>query len=186
VLPFFNKTNAVPRERRQGKEEFGDMAEIQELERKQRKLAERVIERAEADPEWKRQYIEDPPTALGDMPEAQRLWEMDESVRPPEQPPEATMVTPIEEYKQLLQSLTEKVLDRAATDPLWKQRLLDDAPSAMREAGFLEVKRLDEIRQEEEVRGHLDLMSLDAGTLDAERRCRPYYTCYNRTYYYAV
>ncbi len=163
------------------------MAEIQELERKQRKLAERVLERAEADPEWKRQYIEDPPTALSDMPEAQRLWEVDERARPTEQqPPEATMVTPTEEYKQLLQSLTEKVLDRAASDPLWKQRLLSDAPAAMREADFPEVKRLDEIRQQEEVRGHLDLMSLDAGTLDAERRCRPYYTCYNRTYYYAV
>jgi hypothetical protein len=160
------------------------MAEIQQVERKQRELAERVIERAEADPEWKRRYIEDPPTALADMPEAQRLWEMD----PPEQrPPEAAVVTPKEEHRQLLQSLTEKVLDRAASDPPWKQRLLSDAPAAMREAGFPEVKRLDEIRQEAEVRGHYgDLMSLDAGTLDAERRCRPYYTCYNRTYYYAV
>ncbi len=159
------------------------MAEIQQLERKQRELAERVIERAEADPGWKRQYIEDPPTALADMPEAQRLWEVDS---PEQQPPEAAVVAPKEEYKQLLQSLTEKVLDRAASDPLWKQRLLSDAPAAMREADFPEVKRLDEIRQQEEVRGHLDLMSLDAGTLDAERRCRPYYTCYNRTYYYAV
>ncbi len=164
------------------------MTEIQQLERKQRELAERVLERAEADPEWKRQYIEDPPTALGDMPEAQRLWEMDERARPTEQrPPEAPMVTPIEEHKQLLQSLTEKVLDRAASDPEWKRRLLSDAPAAMREADFPELERLDELRQEEEVRGHyIDLMSLDAGTLDAERRCRPYYTCYNRTYYYAV
>ncbi len=159
------------------------MAEIQELERRQRALAERVLERAEADPEWKRQYVEDPPTALGDMPEAQRLWEMD----PPEQqPPEAAAVAPVEEHRQLLQSLTDKVLDRAASDPLWKQRLLDDAEAAMREAGFPELKRLEEMRQEAEVRGHYDLMSLDAGSLDAERRCRPYYTCYNRTYYYAV
>ena len=140
------------------------MAEIQELERKQRELAERVLERAEADPEWKRQYIEDPPTALGDMPEAQRLWEMDPTEQ---QPSEATIVTPIEEHKQLLQSLTEKVLERAASDPLWKQRLLSDAPVAMLEAGFPELERLDEIRHEEEFRGHLDLMSPDAGTLDA-------------------
>ncbi len=164
------------------------MAEIRELERRHRKLAERVIERAEADPQWKRQFVEDPPTAVADMPEAQRLREMDESAEPTEQqPPEASMVPPTEESKPLLESLTDKVLDRAASDPLWKERLLTDPQAAMREADFPEVKRLDEIRQEEEVRGHyMDLMSLDAGTLDAERRCRPYYTCYNRTYYYAV
>ncbi len=161
------------------------MAEIQELERKQRKLAERVLERAEADPQWKRRYIEDPPTALADMPEAQKLWEMDPQID--QQAPEAAMLTLKEEHRQLLQSLTEKVLDRATSDPLWKQRLLSDAPAAMREAGFPEVKRLEEIRQEAEVRGHYDdLMSLDAGTLDAERRCRPYYTCGYHSYYYAV
>ncbi len=165
------------------------MAEIRELERRHRKLAERVIERAEADPQWKRRYVEDPITALSDMPEAQRLWEMDpEAPRHEQQPPEAAVLVPIEEHKQLLQSLTEKVLDRAASDPEWKQRLLSDAEAAMREAGFPEVKRLEEMRQEAEVRGHYgDLMSLDAGTLEADRACRPYsYTCYNRTRYYAV
>jgi hypothetical protein len=129
------------------------MAEIQQL---RRKLDERVLERAEADPQWKRQFIEDPPTAVGDMPEAQRLREIDESGR--------TVVPPTEEYGQLQQSLTEKVLDRAANDPLWKQRLLSDPEAAMRQAGFPELKRLDEIRQEEqkeEVRGHVNLMTLD-------------------------
>jgi hypothetical protein len=128
-----------------------------------RKLDERVIERAEADPQWKRQFVEDPPTAVDDMPEAQRLREIDESARLIEQqPPKATIFTPIEENKQLLQSLTEKVLDRAASDPLWKERLLNDAEAAMREADFPEYQRLEEIRQEAEVQGHyMDYMTLN-------------------------
>lgn len=129
------------------------MTELRQLERE---LDERVLERAEADPEWKRRYVEDPKGAVGDMPEAQRLVELEESVLPPDlPPPEATVVTPTEEHRELMQKLTEKVLDKAASDPLWKQRLLDDPEAAVREADLPEFKRLDEIRQEDEdVRGH--------------------------------
>src|SRR3982750_786010 len=113
-----------------------------------RELDERVLERAEADPQWKRQFIDDPDAAMGDMPEAQRVRQMEESAWPTEQPPtEATMITPTEEYRQLQQGLTEKVLDRAASDPLWKQRLLDDPEAAMREADFPEAQRIEEMRQ---------------------------------------
>lgn len=156
------------------------MAEKQQLVRK---LDERVLERAEADPEWKRQFVEDPPTAVGDMPEAQRLREMDESAGPPEQrPPEATMVTPTQEYQQLQRSLTDKVLDRAASDPLWKQQLLTDPEAAMREVDFLELERLDEMRQEEEqVRGHIVDDIGAGGAFDYYRSgCSPY-TCWYYT-----
>jgi hypothetical protein len=149
--------------RRRGKKEFRDMAEA-EKQQLVRKLDERVIERAEADPQWKRLFVEDPPTAVADMPEAQKLREINESVRPTErQSPEATILTPTEEYKQLSESLTDKVLDRAASDPLWKERLLTDPQAAMLEADFPEYRRLEEIRQEaEEVRGHyMNLMALD-------------------------
>lgn len=159
-----------------------------EILQQQRELEERVLERAEADPEWKRQYIEDPKGAVGDMPEAQRLIEMEESALPPEQqPPEAPMVTPSEEHRQQMRSLTEKVLERAASDPHWKRRLLDDPEAAVREADFPELKRLDEIsdeiRQEEETRGHY-LMSPDVEGVSrtcyyySVHRCCKAYTCH--------
>ncbi len=53
----------------------------------------------------------------------------------------------LEQTKQLQRNLTEKVLDRAASDPEWRQRLLDDSEAAMREAGFPEAERLAEIHQ---------------------------------------
>jgi hypothetical protein len=56
------------------------------------------------------------------------------------------MPTP-EEFRQLNRSLMEKVLDRAASDPAWKQQLLDDPEAAMRAAGFPEVQRVEEMRQ---------------------------------------
>jgi hypothetical protein len=66
-----------------------------------------------------------------------------------------------EQSRQLHQSLTEKVLDRAASDPLWKQQLLDNPNAAMQEANFPEVQMLEEIRlsaeaslEEAEVHGH--------------------------------
>ena len=64
-----------------------------------------------------------------------------------------------EQTRQLNRSLTEKVLDRAASDPQWKQQLLDDPEAAMRTANFPEAQRLEEMRQraaatqEGEVRG---------------------------------
>ena len=80
------------------------------------------------------------------------------------------------------------MLDRAARDPFWKQRLIDDPDAALREADFPELKRLDEIRrmkeeQTAEVRGHLgDLMSLggsEVGGVDvASRRSYLRFCCY--------
>jgi hypothetical protein len=67
-------------------------------------------------------------------------------------------VTP-EEYRQLQRSLMERTLDRAASDPEWKQRLLEDPRTAMTESGFPEAQRLQETSrhlrpiEEEEVRG---------------------------------
>ena len=52
------------------------MADIPQL---RQRLDEQVLERAETDSQWKRQYIEDPKTAVSDMPEAQRLREIDEN-----------------------------------------------------------------------------------------------------------
>jgi hypothetical protein len=151
------RQDAPQRETGTGKKEYSNMEEqIQQL---RRQLDERVLERAEADPEWRRLFAEDPPTAVADMPEAQRLREIDPLARATEQqPPEAANIPPTEEYQELNQSLTEKVLDNAASDPLWKQRLLTNPEAAMREANFPEYQRLKEIRQEEaEVRGHVSL-----------------------------
>ena len=66
-----------------------------------------------------------------------------------------------EEIRQLNRDLLEKVLDKAASDPTWKQQLLSDPDTALRKANFPELTRLAEICQREaEVRGHLDdLMS---------------------------
>jgi hypothetical protein len=113
----------------------------------QQKLGERVLERAEADPQWKRQYIEDSQTAVSDMPEAQSLREIAENVRPTEVPPEATVVPLTEEYQQLRKSLTHKILDKAASDPRWKQQLLDDPEAAMRQADLPESRQLQQANE---------------------------------------
>ena len=48
-------------------------------------------------------------------------------------PPTEPTLTPSEEYRRLRRrSLWKKMLDRAASDPLRKQQLLDDLESAMR------------------------------------------------------
>jgi hypothetical protein len=161
------------------------MAEKQQLGRR---LDERVLERAEADPEWRRWFIEDPPTAIADMPEAQRLREMDPLAKPPEQQlPEAANVPPVDEYQELSQSLTEKVLDRAASYPLWKQRLLTDPEAAMREANFPEYQKLKEIRQEEaEVRGQVSLVPSghsQAFYWKCDRTSNTHVYCDNTRYY---
>ena len=71
---------------------------------------------------------------------------------------EDTPPTP-EEIRRLNRDLMEKVLDKAESNPQWKQRLLDDPETAMREAGFPEVERLREIYDgamaEAEVAGQL-------------------------------
>ena len=63
-----------------------------------------------------------------------------------------------EQFRQLNRDLMERVIDRAASDPEWKQRLLDDPEAAMVEAGFPEAERLWEMQasmetQEAEVTG---------------------------------
>lgn len=69
-------------------------------------------------------------------------------------------VTP-EEYSQLQRGLMERTLDRAASDPEWKRRLLEDPQAAMMESGFPEAQRLEEANrylrpvEEAEVQGHL-------------------------------
>ncbi len=99
-----------------------------------------------------------------------------------------------EEMRQLNRTLTEKVLDRAASDPQWKQRLLDDPEAAMREANFPETQQLEQIEAdagEGEVRGQAapvgDVIS-DGNTGDTGAwgggggHC-PWY-CYWWTYYW--
>ncbi|MDQ3834341.1 MAG: hypothetical protein M3315_12080 [Actinomycetota bacterium] len=51
-----------------------------------------------------------------------------------------------EQSRELNRSLTEKVLDRAASDPAWRQQLLDDPQAAMRTANFPETQQLQEMR----------------------------------------
>ena len=65
-----------------------------------------------------------------------------------------------EQFRQLNRDLMEKVLDKAASDPAWKQRLLDEPEVALREAGFPEAERLQQMQdsvreQEPEVVGQL-------------------------------
>jgi hypothetical protein len=57
---------------------------------------------------------------------------------------EITPPTP-EEMRWLERSLMEKVLDIAAGDPWWEQRLLADPEVTMLEAGFPEAERLREM-----------------------------------------
>ncbi len=61
---------------------------------------------------------------------------------------ESTPQTPPEEFRTLNRSLTEKVLERASSDPAWRQQLLDDPEVAMQGAGFPEVPQLEELREE--------------------------------------
>jgi hypothetical protein len=58
-------------------------------------------------------------------------------------PPEGTQLTLVQ-MLALRRSLTEKVLDKAASDPEWRQLLLDDPELAMREANFPEAQELEQ------------------------------------------
>jgi hypothetical protein len=70
-----------------------------------------------------------------------------------------SMPPTLAQLQQLNRSLTEKVLDRAASDPQWKQQLLDDPEAAMRAANFPELQQVQQMQQsaqasqEGEVRG---------------------------------
>ena len=131
------------------------MDEIQQL---QRRVHEQMLDRAESDPQWRQRVLDDPDTAVGDIPEAEQLREMLETTN-------TTMPTTTparEEYRLLRRSFMEKVLDKAANDPTWKQQLLDDPDAAMREANFPEAQQFEEMRlsaeaslEEADVRGHI-------------------------------
>ena len=66
-----------------------------------------------------------------------------------------------EQLRRLNRDLMEKILDRAAIDPEWKQLLLNDPEAAIQEAGFPEAERLLEMQasvealQEAEVAGQV-------------------------------
>jgi hypothetical protein len=66
-----------------------------------------------------------------------------------------------EEYRQLNRSLTEKILDSNASDPAWKQQLLDDPQAVMRPEYFPVMEKLERMREsaessrEAEVVGHV-------------------------------
>ena len=67
-----------------------------------------------------------------------------------------------EEIRQLDRDLMEKVLDKAASDPVWKERFLEDSEAAIQEAGFPELRSLQKVYEtavlaqasEDEVQGH--------------------------------
>jgi hypothetical protein len=66
-----------------------------------------------------------------------------------------------EQFRQLKRDLMEKILNRAASDPGWKQRLLDDPDAAIQEADFPELRQLREMqagieaKEEAEVAGQM-------------------------------
>jgi hypothetical protein len=92
---------------------------------------------------------------------------------------EGTPTTP-GQFRRLNRDLMEKVLDKAASDPEWKQRLLDDPEVAIGEAGFPEAQRLQQMQEanagveEAEVTGQ-ELPRNPPYTYGAVRGvCRPY------------
>ncbi len=60
---------------------------------------------------------------------------------------ETREVYTMEESRQLQRSLMDKVLDKAASDPLWKDQLLDDPGAAMRAAEFPELQKIEDLQQ---------------------------------------
>lgn len=83
---------------------------------------------------------------------------------------EGTPMVP-EEFRQLNRNLMEKVLDRAASDPAWRERFLDDSEAAKSEAGFPELQSLEEVFEaavraqssEGEVQGQKHVVALVTG-----------------------
>lgn len=79
---------------------------------------------------------------------------------------EGKPLTP-EEIRQLNRGLMEKIIDRAASDPAWKQRLLDEPGAAMQEAGFPESERLRAVQA-----------SMEAGEAEVAGQMIPQSACY--------
>jgi hypothetical protein len=126
----------------------------EEYQQLDRTLLEKMLDKASSDPTWKQRFLEDSQAAMDEFPENRRLLQMYQTGAIPtiEGPPEATA----EEYLQQQDSLWEKILERAASDPTWKRHLLDEPDAALREAGFPELERVEEMRAvagEGEVRG---------------------------------
>jgi hypothetical protein len=72
---------------------------------------------------------------------------------------ENTPPTP-EEIRRLNRDLVERVIDKAESEPQWKQRLLDDPEAAIMEADFPEARQLREMQasgrvEETEVTGQI-------------------------------
>jgi hypothetical protein len=86
-----------------------------------------------------------------------------------------------ERGRQLHRSLTEKVLDKAANDPLWKQQLLDNPDAAMREANFPEVQGLEEIRLSAEASADAEVHGQGC-----QRNYTVYYTQSNCCRYFTI
>ena len=63
-----------------------------------------------------------------------------------------------EQFRQLNRDLMEKVLDRAASDPEWKQRLLDDPEAAIDEAGFPEGEKIRQMQASMEAQEGAEVM----------------------------
>jgi hypothetical protein len=68
-------------------------------------------------------------------------------------PPEGQQPLTQAQIRQLHRSLTEQVLDRAASDPEWRQLLIEDPDRAMEDANFPEARELEQAPAEMEVVG---------------------------------
>ncbi len=63
-----------------------------------------------------------------------------------------------EQFRRLNRDLMERVIDRAASDPEWKQRLLDDPEAVMAEADFPEARQLREMQASVEAQEEAEVM----------------------------
>ena len=52
------------------------------------------------------------------------------------------------QMQNMHRDLTEKVLDKACSDPQWKQQLIEDPELAMRNADFPELQQLQQASQQ--------------------------------------
>lgn len=98
-------------------------APVEEYRQLHTRLTEQVLDRAAADPQWRIQYLEDPQTATANFPETQRLQQIADEQQVPQ----------TEENQQLIRTLNEMVLDKAQSDPQWKQLLVAAPEAAMQE-----------------------------------------------------